>query len=198
MTVAEDALWALQQAGQRLERYVEDFLVQIDLVPFPPAPARKGWISPAHPRLRSSTYRPNGSDPLPKSKHLLILRSYTCVLSPVPPSAAKSRLSFSAKSRPLSVVKSRPPLVAHLSPKFVAPSRPQSVAKFMLPFATHLSPQSAAPARPPFATHFSPQSTAPERLPSAGKPRPPSTAHSTPPLSTDSSPPTEAHVPLAC
>ncbi len=41
MTVSEDALWDLRQAGRRLERYVEEFLEQIDLVLFPPAPARK-------------------------------------------------------------------------------------------------------------------------------------------------------------
>ncbi len=41
MTVSEDALWGLRQAGRRLERYVEEFLEQIDLVLFPPAPARK-------------------------------------------------------------------------------------------------------------------------------------------------------------
>ncbi len=58
MTVAEDALWGLQEAGRRLEWYVEDFLEQIDLAPFPPAPARKYWISPAHPRPRTSTYCP--------------------------------------------------------------------------------------------------------------------------------------------
>ncbi len=100
MTVAEDALWGLRQDGRWLERYVEDFLEQIDLDIFPSAPARRRRISPAHPRPWTSTYRPNCSDRLPNSQHPLILQSSTCVFSPVPPTAAHSRLPFVAKSSP--------------------------------------------------------------------------------------------------
>ncbi len=53
--IAEDTLWGLRQAGRRLERYVEDFIEQID-------------FALAHLLLRTSTYRPNGSDRLPKPK----------------------------------------------------------------------------------------------------------------------------------
>ncbi len=70
-SLTEGWLWlrtrcgGLRQAGRRLEQYVEDFLEQIDLLLFPPAPARKGWVSSVHPRPRTSTYRPNGSSPCP-------------------------------------------------------------------------------------------------------------------------------------
>ncbi len=66
---------------------MEDFIKQID-------------FALAHLLLRTSTYRPNGSDRLPKPKTPLILRSSTCVLSPVPPSAAKWSPRFAGKSRP--------------------------------------------------------------------------------------------------
>ncbi len=62
MHVAEEKLWGLPQAGQRLERYVEDLIELIELILFHPAP-------------RSSTYRTNRSDCLPNSKRPLILRS---------------------------------------------------------------------------------------------------------------------------
>ncbi len=66
---------------------MEDFIEHID-------------FALAHLMQRTSTYRPNGSDRLPKPKHPLILRSSTCVLSHLwsPRFAGKSRPPFAANA----------------------------------------------------------------------------------------------------
>ncbi len=136
---AEDALWGLRQAGWRLERYVEDFIEHID-------------FALAHLLLRTSTFRPNGSDRLPKRKTPLILRSSTCVLSLVPPSAAKWSPRFAGKSRPLFAANaSQPPFAANASHK---PAADRGQRK---PPASRKSRPTQAASQPPIAADASRQ-----------------------------------------
>ncbi len=166
--IAEDALWGLRQAGRRLERYVEDFIKQID-------------FALAHLLLRTSTYRPNGSDRLLKPKTPLNLRSSTCVLSPVPPSAVKWSPRFAGKSRPpftanasqppFAAAASQPPFAANASQPPIAvdaSSKPAADRGRRKPPASRRSRLTQAASQPPFAAHRS--------LPFAGNSRPPSVA----------------------
>ncbi len=135
---------------------MEDFIEQID-------------FALAHLLLRTSTYRPNGSDRLPKPKTLLILWSSTCVLSPVPPSAAKWSPRFTGKSRlPFAANASRQPAAVRGQRKPLASrhSRPTQAAS-QPPFAAHRSPRSARRSRPPFAAYASLPAPAPELLDTA-------------------------------
>ncbi len=150
--------------------------MRIELVLFPPTPAGKRWISPAYSTPRISTYRPNGSDRLPKYKRPLILRSTISVLSPTLPSTAHSSLSFAGISRLPSAGKSKLQFAAHPSP-----------------------PPSAALSRPPFSGKTSPPTAGKSRSAAAAHSRQPFVAHANPPpFAAQACPPPPAaiHVPL--
>ncbi len=124
--------------------------------PFSYRSRKKMLDLPGSPQAENFHIPPHfGSDRLPKSKHPLILRSSTCVLSPYlsPPSVVNS------SQLPSVSLRSRPPFAGHRSP------RGNQVYRLRQSY----SPLSAAlTSRVPFTAHLSP--------PSMGKPRPPSVA----------------------
>ncbi len=166
--IAEDALWGLRQAGRRLERYVEDFIEQID-------------FALAHLLLRTSTYRPNGSDRLPKPKtppdspelHLRP-QPLAAVCGEVEPAIrGEIPAAVHGQRKPQASRRSRPTQAASQQPFAADASRqpaadrgrrkPQASRRSRLTEARDLRGRS----RPPFAAYASLPAPAPELLDTA-------------------------------
>ncbi len=110
---------------------MEDLIEHIEFILFHAAPA----FLPSSPHTENLHIPP------------VLLRSFTSVLSPESPSAAKSRLPFEAhssppfagKSRPASAAKSRSLAAAHSRPPFAGKARPPNAGKSRAPFTAHAS-----------------------------------------------------------
>ncbi len=113
-----------------------------------PAPAGMRHVSPAHPTPRTPTYLSNGSYRLPNSKNPSFLRSSSIILSPEPPSAAKSS----------------PPATADSSPEHAPVPAPRK--RFAVPAPPERPPVHAPPERPSVPA---PSEQLPDRAPTFPK-----------------------------